>query len=103
MTDIDPRTDIEVYPSGKHVTVRVPVAGPVTEQWLRSYQKLALAAKVPVQAEAHHERTWIVVDVPASSDQREVVATLDAACALMAEADAAERPSTAEAEATVRD
>jgi hypothetical protein len=40
--------------------------------------------------------------VPASSDQGQVVATLDAARALMAEADAAERPS-ATAEAAARD
>lgn len=54
-----------------------------------------------LQAEAHHDRVWIVVDVPAGSDEGQVVATLDAAWALLAEADAAERPSTAEA--TVRD
>jgi hypothetical protein len=99
MTDIDPRADIEVQPAEKHVTVRVPVAGPVTGEWLRAYQKLARAAKVPVQAEAHHDRVWMVVDVPASSNQRQVTATLDAAWALMAEADAAERPSLAEAAA----
>jgi hypothetical protein len=101
MTDIDPQADIEIYPTDDYMTVRVPVAGPVNGQWLRSYQKLALAAEVPVQAEAHHDRTWIVVRLPSSSDQGQVVATLDAAWALIAEADAAERPSTAEA--TVRD
>jgi hypothetical protein len=43
MTDIDPRADIEVYPTDEYV----PVAGPVTGEWLRSYQKLALATEVP--------------------------------------------------------
>jgi hypothetical protein len=104
MTDIDPQADIELHPAEEHVTVRVPLAGPVTGVWLRCYQQLALAAKVPVQAQAHDERAWIVVSVPASSDQGEVVATMDAARALIAEADAAAPPPvTAKAEASVRD
>jgi len=105
MTDIDPEADIELHPADEHVTVRVPLAGPVTGEWLRCYQKLALATKVPVQAQAHQDRAWIVVSVPASSDQGEVAETMDAARALMAEADAAaERPpSTAKVEASVRD
>ena len=105
MTDIDPQADIELHPADGHVTVRVPLAGAVTGEWLRCYQQLALAAKVPVQAQARHDRAWIVVSVPASSDQGEVAATMDAARALIAEADAAaERsPATAKVEAGVRD
>jgi uncharacterized membrane protein len=77
----------------------------VTGEWLRCYQQLALATQVPVQAQAHDERAWIVVNLPASSDQGEIAATMDAARALLAEADAAaERPpATAKAEASVRD
>jgi hypothetical protein len=87
------------------VTVRVPLAGAVTGEWLECYQKLALAAKVPVQAQARHDQAWIVVTVPASSDDGEVAATMDAARALIAEADTvAERPpATAKVEASVRD
>jgi hypothetical protein len=59
---------------------------------------------VPVQAEAHPDRAWIVVNVPADGNKREVAATLDAARALIAEADAAERvPATAQTESTARD
>jgi hypothetical protein len=58
---------------------------------------------VPAQAQARDERAWIVVTVPAASDQGEVAATMDAARALIAEADAAARPpATAQAEASVR-
>ena len=105
MTDIDPQADIELHPADERVTVRVPLAGAVTGEWLRCYQKLALAAKVPAQAQARDDRAWIVVSVPATSDQGEVAATMDAARALIAEADAAaERPpATAKAEASVRD
>jgi hypothetical protein len=89
MTDIDPQADIELHPADEHVTVRVPLAGTVTGEWLRCYQKLAQATKVPVQAQARHDRAWIVVTVPASTDQGEIVATMDAARALIAQADAA--------------
>jgi hypothetical protein len=61
MTDIDPQADIELHPADEHVTVRVPLAGAVTGEWLRCYQKLAQATKVPVQAQARHDRAWIVV------------------------------------------
>ena len=105
MTDIDPEADIELHPAGEHMTVRVPLAGHVTSEWLRCYQKVALASQVPAQARALHDRAWIVVNVPASSDKADVVATMDAARALITQADAAaDQPgATAKAEAMVRD
>ena len=104
MTDIDPQADLEVHFAGEHMTVKVPLAGPVTGEWLQHYQELALAAEVRAQAETDHDRAWIVVTVPASSDQGKVGAALDAARALMAEADAAaQRPASVKAEAGVRD
>ena len=104
MTDIDRQADLEVHFAGEHMTVKVPLAGPVTGEWLQCYQKLALATEVRAQAETHHDRAWIIVTVPGSSDQGEVAATLDAARALIAEADAAERPpASVKAEAGVRD
>lgn len=102
MTDIDPQADLEVRFAGEHVTVKVPLAGPVTGEWLQDYQKLALAAEVRAQAGTCDDRAWIIVTMPASSDPGKVAATLDAARVLIA--DAAERPpATAEAEASVRD
>ena len=104
MTDIDPKSDIELQTANEHVIVRVPLAGPVTDEWLRRYQRLARATGVPVQAQAHPDRTWIVVSVPADGNQREVTATMDAARALIAEADAGERaPAAAQAESIVSD
>jgi hypothetical protein len=100
MTDIDPKADIELHTVNEHVIVRVPLAGPVTEEWLRRYQRLAHATGVPVQAEA----AWLVVSVPADGNQREVTATMDAARALIGETDAGERaPAPSPAESTVRD
>ncbi len=104
MTDIDPKSDIELHTANQRVIVRVPLAGPVTDEWLRCYERLAHATGVPVQAQADPDRAWIVVSVPASGNQREVAATMDAARVLMAEADAAERaPAAAQAESSVRD
>ena len=77
MTDIDPAADIEFHSVDGHVTVRVPLAGPVTSGWLGCYQQLARATGVAAQAQAHRDRAWIVVRVPASSDDGEVVAALD--------------------------
>jgi uncharacterized membrane protein len=104
MTDIDPKSDIELSTDDGQVMVRVPLAGRVSGEWLRCYQRLARATEVPVQAEAHPDRVWIVVNVPADGNQKEVAATLDAARALIAEADAAGRaPATAQTESIARD
>ena len=104
MTDIDRQADIGFDPADDHVTVRVPLAGPVTGEWLDCYQKLARAANVPAQVQAGRDRSWVVVRVPAGRDRAGVAATLDAACALVAEADATMRPpATAKPEAMVRD
>ena len=46
MTDIDPRADLEVRFAGEHMTVKVPLAGSVTGEWLQDYQKLALTGVV---------------------------------------------------------
>jgi uncharacterized membrane protein len=104
VTDIDPRADIEVHTTDEHVTVRVPLAGPVTGEWAGCYQRLARATGVPVLAQADADRAWIVVSVPASSNHREIAATMDAARALIAEADAALKraPATTQAETAVR-
>jgi hypothetical protein len=105
MTDVDPHTDIELHTANEHVIARVPLAGQVTDEWLRRYQRLARATGVPVQAQAHPGGAWIIVTVPADGNQREVAATMDAARALIAEADAAagQAAATAQAESTVRE
>ena len=100
MTDIDRKADIDLHVVDEHVIVRVPLAGPVTDEWLRRYQRLARATGVPAQAEA----AWIVISVPADGNQREVAAMMDAAHSLIGEVDVGERaPAAAPAESIVRD
>ena len=104
MTDIDPKSDIELHSDNERVIVRVPLTGLVTDGWLRCYERLARASGVPGRAQADPDRAWIVVNVPASGNHREVAATMDAARALIAETDAAARaPATAQAEGIIRD
>ena len=104
MTDIDPESDIELHSANEHMVVRVPLVGSVTDEWVRCYQRLARAAGVPAQAQAHPDRAWIVVSLPTDGNRREVAGTMDAARALIAEADAAERaPVASQAEGSVRD
>jgi hypothetical protein len=52
MTDIDPKSDIELHTVDEHVIARVPLTDSVTEEWLRCYQRLARATGVPAQASA---------------------------------------------------
>jgi uncharacterized membrane protein len=104
VTNIDPQADIELDLAGEEVTAKIPLDGPVTSEWRRCYQKIAFTAQVPAKAEALDGRAWLVVSVPASSGQAEVLATMDGARALIAEADAAaDRLVATEAEASVRD
>ena len=105
ITDIDPDADIELTSSREHVTARIPLAGQVTGEWLGCYHRLAHAASVPVRAEARSGRAWIVVTVPAASTHAEIAGTLDAALALITEADTAalRAPPAAQAEASIRD
>jgi hypothetical protein len=105
MTDIDPAADIELESASERVTARIPLTGRVTAEWLGCYQRLARAAGVPVRAEAGRDRAWIVVTVQPGVGRAEAARTLDAARALLAEADAdVLRASAAQqAEASVRD
>jgi hypothetical protein len=56
ITDIDPKSDIELHTVNEHVMVRVPLAGRVTDEWLQRYQRLARATGVPVQTQAQPDR-----------------------------------------------
>jgi len=77
MTDIDLHADIEIQRHDDHVTVRIPLAGEVSQQWHRRYQALA-RARVPARVEGLPGRNWIVVNVPASIDRPDVLTLMEA-------------------------
>jgi hypothetical protein len=105
MTDIDPHADIQITHGEEHVTARIPLAGQVTPELARHYQKLARAKNLPIQIEELPGRAWIRVQVPTRGDRDDVLAMLDAARTFLAEAQAAaeQPPATTHAEATVRE
>jgi hypothetical protein len=77
----------------------------VTSEWPGCYDELALAAAMPVHAQADPGRAWIVVNVTSRSNHRQATATMDAARALISEANAAAQrmPAATKAEASIRD
>jgi hypothetical protein len=112
VTAIDPGADIQLHPGqdekhADYVTARIPLAGHVTQDWLRCYRKLADEQKPPLPArvEDRPDRSWIIVRVPATITDQQLRQVLDAACDLIPQADATEQapPPTARAEAIVRE
>jgi hypothetical protein len=88
------------------VLVRMPLTGPVTRQWQRRYQALARAREVSAWAEGKPAGAWIVVSVPAGTERADVLTMMDAARALIAEADAAvaeQSPAAAQTADTIRE
>ena len=118
MTDIDRAADIEVSRGFAQVTIRIPLTGPVSEEWLSAYKSLAHRWMVHSGnensfhrsgadvMEAHDEpdRGWIVIRLPAALDRALVQSVLNAALQIIVEADAVEQaPQAAQIEAAVRE
>ena len=101
MTMIDPQEKIRIN-HGEKVTVRIPLAGRVTVEWLRCYRRRAKDTGVRARAAGLADRAWIVVQIAASDNIRK---TLDTACSLIAEADtlAEQSPATAPVEAIIHE
>jgi hypothetical protein len=96
MTEIDVAAEIDIVWQEHQVTVRIPLAGQVTQDWCRRYQALAHSKDVPARAEEHPGRGWVVVTMPGSTGRSDVSATMDAVRDLIAEADADEEPQDPE-------
>jgi hypothetical protein len=103
MTDIDPHADIQITHDQDHMTAMIPLAGQVTPELARHYQKLARAKNLPMQIEELPGQGWIRIQVPANADRDDVEAILDTARAFLGEAEAAAQQERTPAEATVRE
>ncbi len=93
MTEIDAAADIDVIWRDRELTIRIPLADDVSQDWVRRYARLAQREGISARAEDTPGRAWIVIALPASADRSEVVETLDTARELIAKADAAEGSS----------
>lgn len=100
----------------RRVTVRIPLTGQVSQEWLSHFQMLAHEwaahqgdafprhGEGVTEAQGEPDRSWIVVRLPAGLDRAVVQSVLNAAREMIAEADAAEQaPQAAETEASVRE
>ena len=93
MTEIDAAAEIDIVWRDQELTVRIPLAGDISQDWARRYARLAQRKGVPARAEDTPGRAWIVMTLPASADRSEVLEDMDAAGELIAKADAAEESS----------
>jgi len=90
MTETDASADIDIVWREHELTIRVPLAGDVSQDWARRYARLAQRKGIPARAEDTPGRAWIVITLPASADRTEVLETLAEARELIPKADAAE-------------
>jgi len=118
MTDIDRAADIEVSRGFAQVTVRIPLTGLVSQEWLSVYNSLAhkwiahsgnenafpRRGEGVMEAQGEPDRSWIIIGLPAGLDRAVVQSVLNAAREVIAETDAAEQaPQAAETEAAIRE
>lgn len=93
MADIDTDADVDIIRRDQDLTIRIPLAGEVSQDWARRYRRLAERKAISARAEDSPGRAWIVVTLPSYADRSEVLETLDAASELMEKADEAEDSS----------
>jgi hypothetical protein len=119
MTDIDRAADIEVSRGFAQVTVRIPLTGHISQEWISRFGSLAhkwLAHSENENALHRHDEdvikaqdlpddwSWVIIRLPAAVDRAIVQSVLNAARDTIAETDAAEQaPQAAETEATARE
>jgi len=89
MTAIDPHADLELDATDRDLVARLPLASMVDGEWMRRYDDLARAIDAPAVARANGDRAWIAVAIPIDSSQEQAARRLDAARALIGDADEA--------------
>jgi hypothetical protein len=119
MTGIDRTADIEVSRGFAQVTVRIPLTGHVSQEWVSRFGSLAHkwlvhsgnesalhwhGGGVMEAQDLQDDRSWVIIRLPAAVDRALAQSVLNAARDMIAETDAAEQvPQAAETEATVRE
>jgi hypothetical protein len=104
MADIDPRSDIQTAYVDDDLMVMIPLDGEITEMWVRRYEALARAEGLRARIIDLKGSIIINLALPVQTEGEDVLKILDAARALIAEADAVDRsPATSNtAEAIAR-
>jgi hypothetical protein len=111
MPDIDRTADIKVTAAQGAVTAEIPLAGHASEHWLELFRALASQRGLErrVKAEEQEDRAWVIVSLPAASEDpldQHPESALDAVSALISEANGMEQRSQSGAvqtESAIRD
>jgi hypothetical protein len=102
MTEIDPEGDIDIVVQEQEMTVRIPLAGQVSQDWCRQYQAMAHRMNVPARAEVHPARAWVIVDLAGDTGPEDARAAMDAARNLIAKTDSAGKGDPEQTAAAIR-
>jgi len=111
MPDIDRTADIKVTAAQGTVTAEIPLAGHASEHWLELCRMLASQRGLErrVKAEDREDRAWVIISLPAASQDpldQHPESALDNVSALISEANGMEQRSQSGAvqtEAAIRD
>jgi hypothetical protein len=95
MTDIDLHSDLRIAYVDDDMTVVIPLVGEITKMWVRRYEGLARAKGLRAQILEVKGSGLIHLAVPVRTDGEDVLKTLDATRALIAEADAVDESPAA--------
>ncbi len=102
MTDVDPNAEIQIRRDDENLLVVLPLAGPVSQHWVRRYTTLASAHDLPVSVRARAEDCTITLKLSPDIGRAEAIAALDRARKLTTEVEAADRAAT-ETDAAIRE
>lgn len=106
MTDIDYQADLALDYVDHELHAVIPLTAPVSEMWCKRYEALAQAKDVQALVRPRREGpAMLLLTVPVNMTGADVLALLETARALIAEADAVdEEPASSDApEAVVRE
>ena len=101
MADIDTAGDIRVEQSDGHLIVSIPLVGEPTKQWLGIFMRFAQGQKLP----ARIQEGRVVVSVPVTMEQSDVISMMNNVRDLVAKVREAEPgpEAAAQTEAVIRD
>ena len=93
MPDIDRTADIKVTAAQGTVTAEIPLAGHASGHWRELFGELASKRmrELNVEAEEREDRTWVIVWLPSAGPDFHPEPMLDAARALISQANGMEQ------------
>ena len=93
MPDIDRTADVKVTVAQEKVTAEIPLAGHASKHWLEFFSGLVSQDRhqLNAQAEDREDRAWVIVWLPSAGPDFNPEPMLDAARALISQANGMEQ------------